>query len=64
MIFTLQHVHYEIHDEERENDKVHDSFIKQFFFNPYNPNDSFWMVKLLLEVGGGGAINRLDSQVI
>ena len=27
-MITLQHVHYEIHDEVSNNDKVHNSFIK------------------------------------
>ena len=27
-MITLYHVHYEIHDEVRKNDKVHNSFIK------------------------------------
>ena len=27
MIITLKHVYYEIHDEVRKNDKVHNSFI-------------------------------------
>ena len=30
-MITLKHVHYEIHDEVRMNDKVHYSFIKVIF---------------------------------
>ena len=30
-MITLLHVHYEIHDEVRKNDKVHNSFIKAIF---------------------------------
>ena len=29
-MITLQHIHYEIHDEVSKNDKVHNGFIKLF----------------------------------
>ena len=31
-MITLQHVHYEIHDEVSKNDKVHNCFIKVLLF--------------------------------
>ena len=40
MIITLKHVHYEIHDEVRKNDKVHNGFIKNLHIcNTWN---IFW----------------------
>ena len=34
-MITLQHVHYEIHDEVGKNDKVHNSFIKKSFIQEF-----------------------------
>ena len=31
-MITVEHVHYEIHDELSKNDKVHNSFIKKCYY--------------------------------
>jgi len=39
-MITLKHVHYEIFDEVRKNDKVHNSFIKHIMKYQLYPNAS------------------------
>ena len=49
-MITLQHVHYEIHDEMSKNDKVHNSFIKKIEIVKW----SYKMLKKQNEVQGSG----------